>query len=133
MVLGILQLNFGSVWIRTYSEIDIDFILFEIKVRCLLLGTKFFKIHVWMSFLIKGNEKLYHLLSQGSYELRMDMSDFTNQTRYVKYTHVGLTDEATKYTISLSGYSGNVGKKLCNLYLFHICFFIIFLINKFKW
>uniref|UniRef100_A0A8W8MA27 Fibrinogen C-terminal domain-containing protein n=2 Tax=Magallana gigas TaxID=29159 RepID=A0A8W8MA27_MAGGI len=55
-----------------------------------------------------GNEKLYHLLSQGSYELRMDMSDFTNQTRYVKYSNVGLTDEITKYTISLSNYSGNV-------------------------
>lgn len=56
-----------------------------------------------------GNEKLHHLLSQGSFELRMDMSDFTDQTRYVKYTHVDVMDESSKYTISISGYSGNVG------------------------
>lgn len=63
-------------------------------------------------FLIQGNEKLHHLLSQGSFELRMDMSDFTDQTRYVKYTHVDVMDESSKYTISISGYSGNVGNML---------------------
>lgn len=62
--------------------------------------------------LIQGNEKLHHLLSQGSFELRMDMSDFTDQTRYVKYTHVDVMDESSKYTISISGYSGNVGNML---------------------
>lgn len=56
-----------------------------------------------------GNEKLHYLLSQGSYELRMDMSDFTNQTRYVKYAHVNVMNEASKYTMNISGYSGNVG------------------------
>lgn len=35
-----------------------------------------------------GNEKLHHLLSQGRYEMRMDMEDFDNQTRYVKYTKI---------------------------------------------
>nr|XP_034309350.1 ficolin-2 [Crassostrea gigas] len=61
-----------------------------------------------------GNEKLHHLLSQGSFELRMDMSDFTDQTRYVKYTHVDVMDESSKYTISISGYSGNVGDCFTN-------------------
>ncbi|XP_062594219.1 ficolin-2-like, partial [Saccostrea cucullata] len=56
-----------------------------------------------------GNEKLYHLLSQGSYELRMDMADFNGQTRYVKYSNVSIGSEATKYQISLSGFSGDVG------------------------
>nr|XP_034308486.1 ficolin-2 [Crassostrea gigas] len=55
-----------------------------------------------------GNEKLHHLLSQGTYELRMDMSDFTGQTRYVKYSHVDVNDETSKYRISIAGYSGNV-------------------------
>ncbi|XP_061170841.1 angiopoietin-2-like [Saccostrea echinata] len=55
-----------------------------------------------------GNEKLYLLLSQGIYELRMDMSDFNNQTRYVKYSSISLGNEASKYLMSLSGYSGDV-------------------------
>ncbi|XP_062574227.1 ficolin-1-like [Saccostrea cucullata] len=55
-----------------------------------------------------GNEKLSRLLSQGSYEMRMDMGDFDNQTRYIKYSTITLGDEASKYAISLSGYSGDV-------------------------
>lgn len=61
-------------------------------------------------FTTSGNEKLHHLLSQGTYELRMDMSDFAHKTRYVKYSHVDVNDETSKYRISLAGYSGNVGK-----------------------
>lgn len=38
------------------------------------------------------------------------MSDFTGQTRYVKYTHVNVSDEHNKYRMSIAGYSGNVGK-----------------------
>ncbi|XP_048751641.2 ficolin-2-like [Ostrea edulis] len=56
-----------------------------------------------------GNDKLHYLLSQGPYEFRMDMGDFNNQTRYVKYTSITLGNEASKYVISLSGFSGNVG------------------------
>ncbi|XP_056002854.1 ficolin-2-like [Ostrea edulis] len=56
-----------------------------------------------------GNDKLHYLLSQGSYEFRMDMSDFNNQTRYVKYSSISVGNEASKYVISISGYSGNVG------------------------
>ncbi|XP_048751642.2 ficolin-2-like [Ostrea edulis] len=56
-----------------------------------------------------GNDKLHYLLSQGSYELRMDMSDFNNQTRYVKYSNISIGNEASQYVISISGYSGNVG------------------------
>ncbi|XP_062607473.1 ficolin-2-like [Saccostrea cucullata] len=55
-----------------------------------------------------GNEKLSRLLSQGSYEMRMDMGDFDNQTRYIKYSSITLGDDASKYAISLSGYSGDV-------------------------
>ncbi|XP_061170852.1 ficolin-2-like [Saccostrea echinata] len=59
-----------------------------------------------------GNDKLYHLLSQGLYELRVDMSDFDNQTRYVKFSSISLGNEESKYTITLSGFSGNVGDSL---------------------
>lgn len=55
-----------------------------------------------------GNDKLHHLLSQGTYEMRIDMEDFDNQTRYVKYTSFNVGDESTKYTVTISGFSGNV-------------------------
>ncbi|XP_034318734.2 ficolin-2 [Magallana gigas] len=57
-----------------------------------------------------GNEKLHHLLSQGTHEMRMDMEDFDNQTRYVKYSSFNLGDESSKYKVTLSGFSGNVGE-----------------------
>eukprot|EP00105_Crassostrea_gigas_P042104 XP_019926252.1 PREDICTED: ficolin-2-like [Crassostrea gigas] len=55
-----------------------------------------------------GNDKLHHLLSQGTYEMRMDMEDFDNQTRYVKYSRFNVGDESTKFTFTISGFSGNV-------------------------
>lgn len=62
------------------------------------------------------------------------MSDFQDQTRYVKYSHVGLTDEITQYTISLSNYSGNVGREIGYMFLFHIRFYdSSFLINVYEW
>eukprot|EP00105_Crassostrea_gigas_P042826 XP_019926974.1 PREDICTED: ficolin-2-like [Crassostrea gigas] len=55
-----------------------------------------------------GNDKLHYLLSQGTYELRMDMEDFDDQTRYVKYSNFNVGNESTKYIAIVSGYSGNV-------------------------
>lgn len=59
-----------------------------------------------------GNDILHYLLSQGKYEMRMDMADFDNQTRYIKYSSFNVGDEASKYKVTLSGYLGDVGKKL---------------------
>lgn len=55
-----------------------------------------------------GNEKLHHLLSQGTYELRMDMEDFDHQTRYVMYSNFNVGNESTKYIAFVSGYYGSV-------------------------
>ncbi|XP_062607472.1 ficolin-2-like, partial [Saccostrea cucullata] len=63
-------------------------------------------------FFFKGNDKLHNLLSQGQYELRVDMADFDNQTRYVKLSSISIGNEASKYKITLSGFSGNVGDSL---------------------
>lgn len=59
---------------------------------------------------MSGNDKLHHLLSQGTYEMRMDMKDFDNQTGYVKYSSFNVGNESTKYTVMLSGFSGDVGE-----------------------
>ncbi|XP_065930984.1 ficolin-2-like isoform X1 [Magallana gigas] len=61
-----------------------------------------------------GNEILHHLLNQGTYEMRMDMEDFDNQTRYVKYSSFNVGDESRKYKVTLSGFSGNVGDCFTN-------------------
>ena len=70
-------------------------------------------------FIIVGNDNLHYLLSQGNYELRYDMADFENETRYVKYSSFSVGDEASKYTVSVSGYSGDVGNvfKRCGVFL----------------
>lgn len=42
--------------------------------------------------------------------MRMDMADFDYHTRFVKYSSFNVEDEASKYRVTLSGLSGNVGK-----------------------
>lgn len=97
------------------------------------------KSHIFFFICTLGNEKLHHLLSQGTYQLRMDMSDFTGQTRYVKYTHVNVSEEHNKYRMSIAGYSGNVGKSFgfwkmqqmkkknnCSIVFFHCLFVFCF-------
>lgn len=59
---------------------------------------------------ISGNEKLHYLLSQGTNEMRMDMKDFTNEKRYVKYSSFNVGNEFSNYTVTLSGFSGDVGE-----------------------
>jgi hypothetical protein len=62
-----------------------------------------------MVIMFVGNDKLYHLLTQGNYEMRMDMSDFDNGKRFVKYKSIALGNEETKYKMFLSGFSGDIG------------------------
>lgn len=38
------------------------------------------------------------------------MEDFDNQTRYVKYSSFNVGNETSNYSVTLHGYSGNVGK-----------------------
>eukprot|EP00105_Crassostrea_gigas_P046196 XP_019930344.1 PREDICTED: ficolin-1-like [Crassostrea gigas] len=40
--------------------------------------------------------------------MRMDMKDFTNEKRYVKYSSFNVGNEFTNYTVTLSGFSGDV-------------------------
>lgn len=68
-----------------------------------------------VNIFMAGNDILHYLLSQGRYMMRMDMTDFDNQTRYVKYSYFNVRDEASKYKVTLSGYSGYIGKKMIEL------------------
>lgn len=72
--------------------------------------------------LLQVMKKRHHLLSQGTYELRMDIEDFDNQTHYVKYTRFNLEDESKRYIVMISGFSGNVDESLV---LFSISCFLL--------
>lgn len=68
-------------------------------------------LHI-VNIFMAGNDILHYLLSQGRYKMRMDMADFDNQTRYVKYSYFNVGDEASKYYMTIFGHSGDVGNKL---------------------
>lgn len=38
------------------------------------------------------------------------MEDFDNQTRHVKYSYFNVGNEASKYKVTLFGFSGDVGE-----------------------
>lgn len=42
--------------------------------------------------------------------MRMDMKDFSNEEHYVKYSSFYVRNEFTNYTVTLSGFSGDVGE-----------------------
>lgn len=66
--------------------------------------------------LITGNDILHYLLSQVTYEMRLDIEDFDAQTRHVKYTSFNVGNGSSKYIVTLSGFSGNVGENSRILY-----------------
>ncbi|KAL5009590.1 hypothetical protein ScPMuIL_011895 [Solemya velum] len=59
-----------------------------------------------------GNHFIYSITSQGSYELRVELSDFEGNTRYAHYDDFSVGDASTNYTLAVSGYSGNTGDSL---------------------
>lgn len=59
-----------------------------------------------------GNEKLFYLTAQGDYELRVDMTNFEEETRYAHYDKFRIGDEATFYKLIIGTYSGDAGDSL---------------------
>ena len=58
-----------------------------------------------------GLDKI-HRLTPTATELRVDMRDFEGNSRYAKYTRFSVGDSASKYILSVSGYSGTAGDSL---------------------
>ena len=54
-----------------------------------------------------GLDKIHRLTSVPT-QLRIDLQDFDGNSRYVQYTSFGVGDSASKYILSVSGYSGTV-------------------------
>ncbi|XP_070532841.1 fibrinogen-like protein A [Ptychodera flava] len=60
-----------------------------------------------------GNDKIHRLTNQGQrYELRVDLENFENESKFAKYDHFAIGDERSKYAITIGSYSGNAGDSL---------------------
>ncbi|XP_063610858.1 fibrinogen C domain-containing protein 1-like isoform X1 [Penaeus indicus] len=53
-----------------------------------------------------GIKHIHALTSQSPYEVRLDMTDFDDNTRFATYDGFSLSDEAHRYDISFGEYSG---------------------------
>ena len=58
-----------------------------------------------------GLNKLHRLTTTAS-SLRIDMEDFIQDRRYVHYKHFYVGDSSTSYTLTVEGYTGDVGDSL---------------------
>ena len=56
-----------------------------------------------------GLQRMNMLISQGHYELRIDLEDWEGETRYAKYTVLHLGDARKKFELTVDGYTGNAG------------------------
>uniref|UniRef100_A0A8C6YMN7 Tenascin C n=1 Tax=Naja naja TaxID=35670 RepID=A0A8C6YMN7_NAJNA len=58
-----------------------------------------------------GLDKLHQIISQGPYELRVDLRD-RDETAYALYNKFTVGDARTRYRLKVDGYSGNAGDSL---------------------
>uniref|UniRef100_H2Y7W9 Fibrinogen C-terminal domain-containing protein n=1 Tax=Ciona savignyi TaxID=51511 RepID=H2Y7W9_CIOSA len=59
-----------------------------------------------------GNENLHFLTGSGNCELRIELEDCANLTKFAKYSSFSIGSAWEKYTLKVSGYSGNAGDSL---------------------
>ena len=50
------------------------------------------------------------MTSQGSYKLRIDLEDYSGNSRYAVYNLFTVGDEASQYKLDVGGYSGDACK-----------------------
>ena len=55
-----------------------------------------------------GQDKI-HRLTPTATQLRIDMQDFDGNSRYAQYANFSVGDSVSKYSLSVSGYSGTAG------------------------
>lgn len=60
---------------------------------------------------ISGNHRIYEIIQQGFYELRVDLEDFNNERRYAIYKRFYIGDESSGYRLNVEDYTGTSGKK----------------------
>ena len=61
------------------------------------------------AYFIQGLLPLHRIVSQGKYELRVDLEDFDGEVRYAKYEGFSIGSSATNYVLEAVDYSGDAG------------------------
>ncbi|XP_062576003.1 ficolin-1-A-like [Saccostrea cucullata] len=61
-----------------------------------------------------GNEKIHTITESGNYNLRIDMKDFSKNSRHASFKTFQVGNEKSGYVLKVSGYSGNAGDSLSN-------------------
>ena len=64
----------------------------------------------WICLSSTGNDHLYDIVSQGRYELRIDMEDFDGNKRYAAYDIFKIGSASEKYKLMVGQYSGDAGR-----------------------
>ncbi|XP_076063812.1 microfibril-associated glycoprotein 4-like [Oratosquilla oratoria] len=59
-----------------------------------------------------GLENIHHLTSHSLQELRIDLADFTNATKWAKYGFFHVQDSSSKYIMNCGRYTGDAGDSL---------------------
>ncbi|OPL21542.1 fibrinogen 1c domain-containing protein, partial [Mytilus galloprovincialis] len=56
-----------------------------------------------------GNEQIHKLTTRVRYQLRNELQDWNNETKYALYNTFNLGNEASGYKLTIGGYSGTAG------------------------
>ncbi|XP_034302850.2 microfibril-associated glycoprotein 4-like [Magallana gigas] len=59
-----------------------------------------------------GNQRIHQLTSKGWYELRVDMSDFKNESRFAYYRTFFVGNKDSGYKLKVEEYEGNAGDSM---------------------
>ena len=60
-----------------------------------------------------GLEKIHRITKSQKHELRIELEDFSGNTRFAQYTNVTIAGESDKYRINLGVYSGMIEINSC--------------------
>ncbi|XP_076106109.1 fibrinogen-like protein 1 [Mytilus galloprovincialis] len=63
-----------------------------------------------------GNDNLHVISSSNDYLLRFDLEDFDGDTTYAEYSTFRIGNEASRYILSIGGYSGTAGDSMVGIY-----------------
>ena len=59
-----------------------------------------------------GNQNIHILTANGANEIWIEMTDYAGITKEARYTSFSVDNEASKYQLAVSGYSGDAGDQL---------------------
>jgi hypothetical protein len=61
-------------------------------------------LRICTTYLSTGNDNIHTITSQGRYKLRINIEDFSGDSRYAVYNLFIVGDEASQYKLDVGGY-----------------------------